>query len=112
MNVKRHTPGPWRWIDDELIGGAAKDARDPDTTTASKSPWPPIGRCIIKTDGGYYPPRKFDRYLIAAASDLLAACESAAALLANPGIPTDRVAINDAIGACRAAIAKATGQDK
>ena len=45
-----------------------------------------------------------------AAPDLLAACEAAAALLANPGIPTDRAAINNAIDTCRAAIAKAVGK--
>ena len=72
----KHTPAPWRWEHDELVGGSAKDAQDPDSYARGPD-WLPQGRLIIQTDNGVCPPREFDRKLIAAAPDLLTACQTA-----------------------------------
>ncbi len=111
--MKRPTATPWRWVGNELVGGSKDDAKDPDAHGHLEGDeWVIDGQTIIKTDSGVYPPREADKALIAAAPDLLAACQLAEHYM---GFALDYLTGKDAIKAekaidsVREAIAKAGG---
>lgn len=108
--MSKHTAGPWEWNhDDQLVAVNVMTPSFEDLDTDEDERKPVV---IIETDGGHYPPRGYDRLLLAAAPDLLAALQAATEVLeilrrghgvevSGAGYP----ALND----CRDAIAKATG---
>lgn len=72
-----HTPGPWMWDDDGNLYPegprlAYKEAAEA-ATDDPDSVYPDWVEPIAQTDNGCYGPRGADRYLIAAAPDLLLA---------------------------------------
>lgn len=92
----KHTPGPWEITDDEMFVIAGKDKSG-------------AHRCIACSPSPYEW-KYADASLIAAAPDLLAACELVQALLA---ISPDGRGINwegPVMDNLKAAIAKATGE--
>ena len=96
MNTK-HTPGPWvAWDDGVTIGMSEADGGEP------------LAVAEVLDYGDLVPPGQLaaDQRLIAAAPDLLAACD--ALTLWNDGY-ADRD-LNACIALAVAAIAKATGQ--
>ena len=105
----KHTPGPWRFelrgmIENALGGWIATslDILDADGELVARIPGP-IGDPQGERDHA-------DARLIAAAPDMLAACE-ALVLADEIGNPTDATLIlEEALGKARAAIAKARGE--
>lgn len=98
--MSKHTEGPWEWNGkDQLVA-----------TTVMTQPYfddektEPV--VIIETDGGYYPPRGYDRLLLAAAPDLLTALNDLlVGMEASGGWPGD----DGLFDAGMAAYKKATG---
>lgn len=71
-----HTPGPWTWdVDGNLYPSAALAVYQ---KAVNEDRWDDIEYVepIVQTDSGAYGPRGVDRSLIAAAPELLAACQS------------------------------------
>lgn len=64
--MSKHTYGPWVWNDKGRLVSAT-EFYEPEYDGAEPEPV-----LLIETDGGYYPPYKYDRLLIAAAPELLA----------------------------------------
>jgi hypothetical protein len=87
-----HTPGPWRWVQDDAE--TTIDLRGPDDRDVLS---------IYESHGGGQRPTEADGHLIAAAPELLAACKNALRLL-------DTMANTQAAKVLVAAIAKAEGR--
>lgn len=94
--MSSRTPGPWKaefrngWCDG-IIG--------------------PDGHDIVKTDSGVYPPNEADAHLIAAAPELLAACEATLNSLEESCVEEDEDdALLHLLWQVRAAVARAHGQ--
>jgi len=104
-----HTPGPWVWAKDGNLYSAANLVEWNAFIAGDMSgDWVSL-EAIVETDGGHYAPRGWDRTLIAAAPDLLAALKELAELRMGrgDGVVGDYV---ESVGEiARAAIAKAEG---
>ncbi len=105
MSEPKHTPGPWRIGDaGKTVFGPKTDQPAPITIATLQGATP---RCGIAE-------RTANKYLIAAAPDLLAALKKALPYLDNLECPTngggEAYRICDAINSAREAIAKAKGE--
>lgn len=105
MNASKHTPGPWRIVNGNVVRNDA-EADFVRATTTSLVLNPPKRRRISAGE------RKANAALIAAAPDLLAACEAVQSSLTmmlpyTAGMWQKNVQAS--IDTLRAAIAKATG---
>ena len=103
MDNTKHTPGPWR-----IIRGS--EYTDDVEDTAILSIEAANGRNVYYTDSGFFVPCEADATLIAAAPDLLAACEEAETAIYRLNGSDDLPGwISGVVVNLRAAIEKARG---
>lgn len=106
MSAQHHTPGPWLWEKDHDTGGYVVWTRQPHTgELATVNPDDINGKW----------PAKANAHLIAAAPDLLEACQNMRGLYDTPVERRRRSEdplYDDAVSQLRAAIAKATGESQ
>jgi hypothetical protein len=106
--MSKHTPGPWEWRGNVLFT-ASDEFRDHFVLCPK----------IVRVHGDRMSPSiacsDVDRALLAAAPDLLAACEEALAAIDADNVHMEvgrHYAVDDARGVLSAAIAKAKGETK
>ena len=101
--MTKHTPGPWKFIGDALYGGEYIDSKGVEHHTDQVYPFFDEDR----SQGMHGQRHEADKRLIAAAPDLLAACERAMEALSSRRF--DTAAYDPHVTACERAIAKAKG---